>query len=155
MHISQAGRYSGAHARRWVQRGFTLIEVMIVVAIVAILAAIALPSYSDYIKRGQIVEGLTPLADMGAKMEQHFQDKRKYDGACTADSIAPLPNATSRFEYACSPDATTFTVTATGRGAMGGFEFTLNEKGERATTGAAEGWTKGSGCWSTRKDGSC
>lgn len=137
------------------QRGFTLIEVMIVVAIVAILAAIALPSYSEYIKRGQIVEGITPLADMGAKMEQHFQDKRKYDGACEASSIAPAPADTSRFRYGCSPDATTFTVTATGRGAMDGFEFTLNEKGERTTTGAAAGWTKGTGCWSARKDGSC
>lgn len=144
-----------ASALRFGQRGFTLIEVMIVVAIVAILAAIALPSYSDYIKRGQIVEGITPLADMGAKMEQHFQDKRKYDGACEASSIAPAPAHTSRFEYRCSPGASTFTVTATGKGAMDGFIFELNEKGERTTTGAAPGWTAGSGCWSARKDGSC
>ncbi|MEF9962869.1 MAG: type IV pilin protein [Comamonas sp.] len=154
MHISQAGRYSRAHARLRVQRGFTLIEVMIVVAIVAILAAIALPSYSEYIKRGQIVEGITPLADMGAKMEQFYQDNRTYVGACDS-RIAAKPGDTARFGYGCSPGASTFTVTATGRGAMDGFIFELNEKGERTTTGAAPGWTAGSGCWSARKDGSC
>lgn len=141
--------------RRWMQRGFTLIEVMIVVAIVAILAAIALPSYDEYVKRGQIVAGITPLADMGAKMEQHFQDKRKYDGACAANSIAPVPAATPRFVYSCSPATSTFTVTATGRGSMDGFIFVLNEKGERTTAGAGSGWTEGTNCWSVRKDGSC
>ena len=54
--------------------GFTLIEVMIVVAIVAILAGIALPSYLDYVRRGQIQEGTTALADGRVKMEQFFQD---------------------------------------------------------------------------------
>lgn len=163
MNVSQAGGLAllQAHAgrsgpvRRWAQRGFTLIEVMIVVAIVAILAAIALPSYDEYVKRGQIVAGITPLADMGAKMEQHFQDKRKYDGACTANSIAPVPAATPRFMYSCIPATSTFTVTATGRGSMNGFIFVLNEKGERTTTGAGSGWTRGTNCWSIRKDGSC
>ncbi len=137
------------------RRGFTLIEVMIVVAIVAILSAIAIPSYSEYIKRGHIVEGITPLADMGAKMEQHFQDRRKYSGACEAGSVATKPATTARFEYSCNPSDLSFTVTATGQGVMSGFEFTLNEKGERNTSRAPDGWTKGSGCWSTRKSGAC
>lgn len=137
------------------QRGFTLIEVMIVVAIVAILSAIALPAYNDYIKRSQIVDGLAPLADMGSKMEQYFQDNRKYTGACSSGTVAPLPANTARFDYTCSPAGTTFTITATGKGPMAGFIFTLNESGVRATTGAPAGWTAGSNCWSTRRDGSC
>lgn len=142
-----------AQSRR--QRGFTLIEIMVVVGMVAILAAIALPNYSEYVKRGQIVDGLVPLADMGGKLEQYFQDNRKYQGACMAGTVAPLPPATTRFSYSCNLAPTTFTVTATGLGNMQGFIFTLDQNGTRQTTGTQTGWTAGSNCWSARKDGSC
>ena len=64
-------------------RGFTLIEVMIVVAIVAILATVALPAYTDYLRRGQIPEAFTYLSDYRVKMEQYYQDQRMYGvGTC-------------------------------------------------------------------------
>lgn len=139
-----------------IQRGFTLIELMIVVGVIAILASIALPSYRDYIKRGQIVDGLVPLADMGGKMEQFFQDNRTYAGACSVGTVAPAPTNTARFTYTCpTTSATAFTVVATGTGSMQGFVFSLNQAGVRATTGTPAGWTAGSNCWSARKDGSC
>ena len=56
--------------------GFTLIEVMITVAIVAILAAVAIPSYTSYITRSKIQEATTTLLAMRTKMEQYFQDHR-------------------------------------------------------------------------------
>lgn len=137
------------------QRGFTLIELMIAVAVVAVLAAFALPSYQEYVKRGQIVDGIAPLADMGAKMEQYFQDKRKYTGACASGTVAPLPANTARFDYSCNAEDTLFTITATGKGPMAGFAFTLNQSGTRATTSVPSGWTAGTACWSVRKDGGC
>jgi len=60
------------------QSGFTLIEVMIAVAIVGILIAIALPSYRNYVIRGKLVAGTNALANMRAQMEQYYQDNRTY-----------------------------------------------------------------------------
>ena len=55
-------------------RGFTLIELMITVAIIAILAAVALPAYSTYVTRARITDAVKGLSEMRLKMEQYFQD---------------------------------------------------------------------------------
>lgn len=140
-------------------RGFTLIELLIVITIVGILAAIALPSYSDYVIRSQLPEAFNTLSAQRVKMEQYFQDNRTYVGACTAGTVAPLPAATARFTYACNiPDANTYTVTATGNAGTGtsGFVFTIDQSNTRATTGVASGWTAPAGnCWVLKKDGHC
>jgi prepilin-type N-terminal cleavage/methylation domain-containing protein len=57
---------------------FTLIEVMVTVAIVAILASIAYPSYRDYVLRSRIVNATNGLSTMRANMERYFQDDRTY-----------------------------------------------------------------------------
>ena len=72
-------------------RGFTLIELMITVAVVAILAAGALPTYSAYVMRANVTDAAKGLSEMRLKMEQYFQDQRTYVGACIANTSAPLP----------------------------------------------------------------
>ncbi len=59
--------------------GFTRIELMMTVAIIGILAAIALPSYTADVQRGRVTEAVAGLAAMRAKMEPYFQDNRAYD----------------------------------------------------------------------------
>jgi type IV pilus assembly protein PilE len=139
------------------QAGFTLIEVMITVAIIGILAAIALPSYGDYVRRGRITEALAGLSDMRVKMEQFFQDNRTYAGACTTGTVAPKPADTAYFTYGCSfLAAGTYTVTASGAGSMLGFVYTIDQANVRNTTALPTGWSgANNGCWVLKKDGSC
>jgi prepilin-type N-terminal cleavage/methylation domain-containing protein len=138
-------------------KGFTLIELMIVVAILGILAAVAVPMYTDYITRSQLVEAHTGLSGFRVSMEQYYQDNRNYGvGACGA--AAP---AYTRFTHACvlNNAGQGYTATATGNATerVNGFVFTINETNQRQTTATAAGWapaTMPAACFVTRK-GSC
>ena len=133
--------------RQLSQGGFTLIELMVVVAIVGILASIALPAYTDYVQKGKAAEATTALADGRVKMEQYFQDNRTYVGG-------PCPAAGKYFTYACVVDVTTYTITATGASGegMGSFDFTIDQDNAKTSTYAG---VAGATCWLTNKSGSC
>ena len=143
-------------------RGFTLIEVMITVAIVAILAAIAVPSYTDYITRSKIQEATSSLLAMRTKVEQYFQDSRTYFGACVAGTVAPLPAGLKYFTVSCPTlTATQYIIRAAGGIAgddqsMTGFRFEINEANARTTATVPAGWNlPATTCWVLKKSGSC
>lgn len=69
--------------------GFTLIEVMIVVAVVAILASIAIPSYRAYIKRAERAEARAAVLDMAQKQERYFSSNNTYLAVAAPPTAAP------------------------------------------------------------------
>ena len=137
-------------------KGFTLIELMITVAIVAILASLVLPSYTEYIRRAKITEATATLAGMRVKLEQYFQDNRSYALACTA-GVAPQPPDTANFQYTCPTlNATNYLVQAAGINSMTGFQYTIDQANVRTTVTVPTGWNgTGKTCWVIRQDGSC
>lgn len=142
-----------------VQKGFTLVELMIVVTIVAILASIGIPAYNDYVLRGKLTEAMTELAAMRVRLEQYYQDNRTYVGGCAAGTVAPLPTGTKYFTYTCPTlTASAFTVNATGVTSQGtgDFVYTIDQSNAKRTTDAPDGWgALPATCWVIKKGGGC
>jgi len=121
-------------------------ELMIVVAVIAILSVFGIPAYGDYVKRGKLVDASTQLSDGRVKMEQFFQDNRTYVGG-------PCPATTKYFTYTCENLTTsTYTIVATGKEAVVGFDYQIDQSNVKSSTTP---WGDGATCWIMRKGDAC
>ena len=142
------------------EQGFTLIELMITVAIVAILASVALPSYTEYIRRGQVAQATEALSEAKVVMEQFYANNRTYAGAVfngAAICSATVDTGSKTFAIgASSCDAAGFTLTATGKASMTGFAYAITQNGTKTSTfTSVPGWSNGATCWIMKKGATC
>jgi type IV pilus assembly protein PilE len=129
-------------------QGFTLIELMVTVAVLAILTSIALPSYSAYVQRSRVPVALDALSSYFTRMEQRYQDVGHY---AAGDACAVALPAAANFALSCtlSNGGQGFTATATGGAVMAGYAYTIDHQGVRNTTAHPKG-TPATACWSLK-----
>lgn len=110
------------------ESGFTLIELMIVVAVIGILSAVALPSYNDYVRRGKRAEARAEVLKAEGWLERYFTENNRYSdtSASTVNaaflsrfSVVPA-SGPSNYNLTLAVTNSTFTVTATPTGSMTG-----------------------------------
>ncbi len=136
------------HPPRILAQGFTLIELMVTVAIVAILSSVALPSYTAYIQRSRVPTALDNLSAYFTRMEQRYQDSGNYANGAACGAALPTVD---RFTLSCalSNAGQGFTATATGSGTLAGYTYTIDHQGVRRTTAHPKG-VPATACWTTR-----
>ncbi|MCP4275818.1 MAG: type IV pilin protein [Gammaproteobacteria bacterium] len=130
-------------------RGFTLIELMIVVVIIGILSAIAFPSYMDYVRASRRNDGQTHLLDAAQKMELYYARNASYSTALGDSNIEATSEEGYYNGFAITAGATgiassyVLTITATGeqvKDTVDGYRISSTGQKERNEGGWTDGW---------------
>lgn len=122
-------------------RGFTLIELLVVMVIAGILAAIAIPNYSEYVVRSNRSAAQSFIADVASRQAQFFLDRRTYATTVAALNLPVPAEVASRYDFVIDVQAgppLTYTVTATPTGAQAKDRcgaLTINQAGNKTAAG--------------------
>ncbi len=138
-------------------RGYTLIELMMVVLITSIITAIAIPNYRQYVISARIPEATSQLTSYRFKMEQYYQDHQTYGKNLVCGVV--LTN-TENFSYSCvaGSDGQSYVITAQGNklNSMDAFTYTINEAGKAMTTALPASWgAVPRDCWIVKVNKGC
>lgn len=131
-------------------RGFSLLELMIVVVVVAILSAVAYPSYQSHIATSRRAEAKAALMEAAQYMEREFSLTGGYGSANLASaglSTLPRDGGSAYYQLAVNASGAAFTLTATPTGGMGGDECSvlmLDQVGRQTVSGAS---LTAADCW--------
>lgn len=128
---------------RKLANGFSLIELMIVLTILAIVVAFGYPSYRDQVMKSRRAEGMGELLDLADRLERFYSDQGTYEGATLGNAATDLREVTterSNYNLAITvQDAISFTVTATPQGTQANdtkcHTFTLTSLGQKTASG--------------------
>ena len=124
-------------------QGFTVVELVIAIAIIGILAAIAIPSYQEHLKKGRRADAQQFLSQVAQKQQQYLMDARAYAGTLADLSMdTAIPSGVAKFYditmVAVAAAPPTFTVTAkpkSGTAQDGDGDLTINEQGTKLRDG--------------------
>ena len=120
------------------QSGFTLVELMIVVAIAGVLTAVAYPSYRAQVNKGYVADAQSELSNTAFDMEQAYQENRTYQDPDIADTCAVANFSTDNFSFSCATNSkTTYLWTISnlsgGMGSADNYKYTINQSGTKKT----------------------
>ena len=133
---------------RKIQQGFTLIELMIVVAIIGILAAVAIPNYQTYTNKAKYTEVVQATSAVKLSVEGCFQDKQSLTscGANSTNGVADVVTATGYVLSVSVSGNGTVTATGTGNAALSGVTFILSPAAVGPTGSQNLQWSKTGTC---------
>ncbi|MGK0169721.1 MAG: type IV pilus assembly protein PilE [Gammaproteobacteria bacterium] len=139
---------------RTIARGFSLVELLVVIVLASIMMAIAIPTYRSYVRDGQRGVARAALADAGARLDRHFFDNNRYTTNLTLVGYSANPVVTTEGMYSVAAAAgttgsisTSFTLTATSVDTTRDPEcatLTLTSQGQKGYSGTAASVDE---CW--------